>query len=411
MLRKGEGAFLDLSIQKIAVAFDRDDLDEALRLLCTGDAHSLSTSSRLVLLGLWRRAYGAPSEANGLEWRDVRRLSRFFEPLERALRQGDFWPLMDAAARAEPVLGGRALSRILTTVLWSAVLTAPFGAQYEILTRSFLGGDTREFRDLFARLLEGDPNFTPDYWQVQSLIRTWAETAQEAGEAVTRAAMDALIARTKRDDLTPLMDVFLLFAAQTDADLAFKRARALQDPLHKARVASYLLGASQTTRSMAVARDVHRALTQDTDGLERDFMEARVAVNEGAWARVQELTGALIHNPSLRNEAICLRAIANAHLGDFDNAKAAISHVRNNANAKYFLKARADLINVTQRLLQDARPLPNDAPAPELSVLAGRPLAQSLWVGPRLRWIEEMSIRSYLANGCPSSGFLGPRAA
>ena len=36
---------------------------------------------------------------------------------------------------------------------------------------------------------------------------------------------------------------------------------------------------------------------------------------------------------------------------------------------------------------------------PSLPVLSGRPIAQSLWIGPRLRWIEEMSIKSFLLNG------------
>nr|VFJ74537.1 MAG: hypothetical protein BECKFW1821C_GA0114237_106322 [Candidatus Kentron sp. FW] len=36
----------------------------------------------------------------------------------------------------------------------------------------------------------------------------------------------------------------------------------------------------------------------------------------------------------------------------------------------------------------------------ELPSLSGsQPLAQSLWIGPRLRWIENMCIRSFLRNG------------
>ena len=384
---------MDSAVINIAEAFDRGAAAEALALLRSVDFSKTVPAGRIVVLGLWRRAIAANRQELGLSSDDVRQMERLFDQLARAQKSGDVWPLLERFDVAEALVGAELLSRIVRSVLWDVVKTAPFGFQYQFLTRVFLGDTGLAYQAAFAHLLVSDKTFVPDYWQSQSLVRAWSEI----GEPDPLAAAAALLKRTERTDLDVLFRVYVLFATQTNAEEGYALARTIVGPTQKERLAGYLLGASQTEDDMTRAVTLHQHLSDDTE--HQQFMQARLAVVEARWDDVRQLTDTLIHHKELKNEAVCLRALALSHLGDFDNARAALQHVRSNHGAKWFLRARANLINVSRRLLEDGQDLPNDVAAPSLSVLSGRPLAMSLWIGPRLRWIEEMSIRSYLLNG------------
>ena len=57
------------------------------------------------------------------------------------------------------------------------------------------------------------------------------------------------------------------------------------------------------------------------------------------------------------------------------------------------------LIAAIARNLDAGHPAPEEEEDLTFPVDAGQPLAQALWVGPRLRWVEQLSIASYLRNG------------
>ncbi len=385
------------NLLRIAEAFDADDVETAENLITEiWSPTKAEAALRRVLLGYWRRLLALRAVDGTLPTLDQKKLEPFFAELEGALTQDRFWALHSHFDLVEGILGAGRLSNIVNNILWDRLADAPYGFQYDLLTRSFIGGDNDRFQQLFAHILREAPTFVPDFWQFQSLIRSWSET----GGRDAKAAVQSLIERTDRGDLRALVDVYLDFALQTDAEKAFARAARLTDKLQKERVCNYLLGASQTPKNMALAVELFDKLSEpESDKAEREFMRARLGVVNGKWAEVKKITTTLIRHPRVKHEALCLHALATAHAGDTENAKAAVDHIRFGGHAPWFLNARAALVNVSIKLIEEQKPLPNDVKSPALAVKAGRPVAQSLWVGPKLRWIEEMSMQSYLANG------------
>ena len=54
---------------------------------------------------------------------------------------------------------------------------------------------------------------------------------------------------------------------------------------------------------------------------------------------------------------------------------------------------------MTAELARRGLPPLQERPRKAFPATPGRPLAQSLWVGRKLRWIERLAIKSYLDNG------------
>jgi hypothetical protein len=65
----------------------------------------------------------------------------------------------------------------------------------------------------------------------------------------------------------------------------------------------------------------------------------------------------------------------------------------------HFQRARATFIRVTAELARRGLPALQERPRKAFPATPGRPLAQSLRVGRKLRWIERLAIKSYLDNG------------
>lgn len=386
---------MNSNLLRIAKAFDANEIKAAETLLQTTHFADLNESGRKVLLGFWRRLILSQVRNNDLSQHELHRLEDTFSGFDDALSKGEFWRAIESFDTAEGILGARQLSAMTIGVLGHKIPESPYWFQYDCLTRCFIGGDQVAHQSLFAHLLRQDKGFVPDYWQFQSLVRSWSE----AGRSDVELSTQSLLERTKRLDLHILFRIYLYFVLQTDATMGFELGYSLEERSQKDRLSSYLLGASQTEVSLPLAVELHKFLCAEENTDERNFMEARLAVSNAEWERVKKLTENLIHHPELKNESVCLRALAHAHLGDDENAKAAIDHVRFGSAAPWFLRARASLLNVSRRLLSDGVPLPNDVKSPQLRVSAGKPLAQSLWVGSKLRWIEELSLKSYLTNG------------
>lgn len=382
----------------IARALDAGDFEAARSGLFDPPRGGIDATGRKLLLSLWRRYFKlAPEIAQAPAHGEVSVASvanDLGRRADAALDGKSEWRLYHILSLAEDHLGSDLLAAFLAGVFWNRVVEFPDGLSRELLARVFLGQNNSLFVGFFENALAHRTR-VPDFWLVQSLVRTFSEL----GDSDHNAKISAMLSRAKRPDLQILFEVYLGVAHQDDFDEVASQARSLSVPEHRARVSEMLLGLAQTERTIKAAVDLHEELGDPPDPDERSFMRARLAVSEGRWQDVMELTKTIVNHAGLGKEAICLRALALAHLGDFENARGAIRYVTEHPATAWFLRFRASVLSVAQRLLADGAPPPGEMAAPALHVGAGRPLAQSLWVGPHLRWIERLSMATYLANG------------
>lgn len=377
----------------VAASLDRRDFETVEKRLKSLTPDALNPTERRLALTFWLRIWNARFQG---ETKSIDEAEAWFRRLEVATsRRDQVWPLFLAANSAEPVIGADDVALSLALSLWDHLPLVDFGLQYEAISRVFTGGNADLIDRLFHHLLRNAAGFVPDFWQFQSLARRWSEAG---GETVENRVV-ALLRDTGRGDLEKLFGTYLAILRQVEVEQAFTAAHSLTDPVQKQRLASYLLGASQTRALIEPAVRLHDALADPAEIDERRFMQARLAVSNEDWGRVLELTADLLDHPEQKNAVVCLRAIALANLGMHENSIAAINHVRLGRQSPWFLRGRAALIGMTRRILQDGGTAVEKLPSPALLPASGKPLAQSLWVGPRLRWIEQLSMKSYLLNG------------
>lgn len=377
---------------KIAAHLDAQQVDDAENILGDIDAQNHSNAERRLILMLWLRVFMHRSIGQPMATDMCR---KWFELLENALAGGDLWAVLNFADKAEPYFGANVIARTMTLALWNRLPSADFTQQYQALSLCFAGGDGAVLHSFFDHLLQADPRFVPDFWQFQGLARRWSEAGGDIVEDRTVQMLNA----TNRPDLNALFEIYVKILRQSDIAQAYSVAATLTDATQRQRVAAYLLGASQTTDMMALAVDLHDALSDPENNSDRMLMKARLAIANGDWAEAIIQTSGLMDHPEHRKAAVCLRALALAHCGDHENAQAAIDHVRFAESTPWYLRGRASLIGMTARILRDGDSPVQHLPSPNLTISSGRPLAQSLWVGPKLRWIEQMSMQSYLLNG------------
>lgn len=372
----------------------------AIEILKSLPPEAAALGTRRLVGSLWSRALQMEAaEAGTLSDPRFRRGLVFVDACVAVADGANIWTLNNGLDSASENLGPERVADILMSVLWDLLPRTPYGFQYAALSRVGNGGNAQQLEALWLHLLRTDSSFVPDYWLFQGLAKSWSE---RAGTVIERLSTD-LLRRAGRSDLDALFQIYLLLLRQRRTDRALGLARKLEDPTQRRRVSDYLLGASMTPDMLAVAADLHGHLVRDRTGdeplAEIDFMEARSAVATGAWDTVLAKTERALSHPAIRDAAICLRALGHARTGDTMQARAATTFIRRSAGAPWFLKGRASMIDVTRLHVEGDLTLPEQAAAPSLHLGPGRPLAMALWVGPRLRWIEEMSIRSFLLNG------------
>jgi hypothetical protein len=382
------------AILELAAALDRRDFAFTELQMRTLIPEEMTATERRLLVTFWWRVWSDRLQG-AVE--DFDRAYAWFAGLEKAIVSREtIWPLLRMSSEVERILGAEEISHSLAVALWSDLPDLDFGIQYETVSRVFAGGNAKLLCTLVEHLMRSSGTFVPDFWQFQGLARRWTDLGGETVEART----ELLLRSTRRSDLKDLFAIYLALLRQANVSGALDAAEKLKNPLHRDRVASYLLGASQTNARIGDAVRLHDLLSDPADVEGRRFMQTRYAVATEDWDKVFELSNELLDHPDQRNAVVCLRAAALAHRGDHENAKAAIDHVRFSPAVPWFLRGRASLIGMTQRIIADGGVPVQKLSSPALRPTSGgKPLAQSLWIGPRLRWIEQLSMKSFLLNG------------
>lgn len=376
---------------RAAAEMDAGRLEAAQAVLAAAPVTDVGVEVRKVYLALWRRVL-----------KSTDRLSR---PVAEALDTLD--RVMDAPARLwdayRPITElGRVLgplsAPIVGVTLWPETLAADadfFPHFFDAVSR---GAEAALVEAVWRGFLSARRDYAPDHWTHLKALRARGVQARADFPEGVLAELRAW----GRADLAPLVETQLAFARQAPMQAVCAQALALTDPAHRQAVALFLIGCpfdgpdadivDQTFDALLPA-DAPQALAH------RALMRARVLTAQGDWRAAAEAADAVIHPPAHSLTASVLAANAKARLGRFNDARRDLRKVARAADAPPFLQGRSLLVGAVTELLAAGRAAPDVEAAAEFPHQAGRPLAQSLWVGPRLRWVEQLSIASYLRNG------------
>jgi hypothetical protein len=178
-------------------------------------------------------------------------------------------------------------------------------------------------------------------------------------------------------------------------------ARVLTAPDQRARVAEYVIDMGYAAEELPVIVTAFAALVGDSDADKAALalMQARLANAERRWRDTLELAELARAEPRHRPAADLLRAHALAGMNEADRAITVLDEIVAEPETANFQRARATFIRVTAELSKRGLPALQERSRKTFPATPGRPLAQSLWVGRKLRWIERLAIKSYLDNG------------
>ena len=307
------------------------------------------------------------------------------------------WAAYRAFRVLENWLGAADAAAIVATVLWGRILDAPEGVFTTSLDLFFRAGVIERFDNAWKQYLAHRKDYVPDYWH----FLVHAKTIRTSSHADLAIEVVDYLRVAGREELVPLIEVYLLQMRQTDSTEVFDAALALTEPTHRAQVAEFMTGMGYMAEELRNAVSIYRNLAKGTslDPAAISLMEARLATADGKWTDVIDFAKKTNNCPKYRYAGELLYANALANLGQTHEAREKLNAVTKADDAGGDLHARAEFINVTVELIEKGVALPNAKEIPKLRDMPGRPLAQSLWVGRRLRWIERLAIKSYLNNG------------
>ncbi len=305
------------------------------------------------------------------------------------------WNAYQALPDLEAELGAAEAAAIVATTLWDCVLStgpALFKRVFDLFFRA--GGDYCV--SAYEQFLAEHANYVPGYYDFALLTKVSGKSASEfAGLA------NDIVRNTERSDLAPPLDVYLLQMRQAPAAEIVAGALALKSSSQRAAVADCMTYIGYTTEELRTVVAAFGDLTETSRARQSVnwFMQARLANADGSWAEAVRCAELAHSDSNYRNAADLLRAHALARMKNVDGARTVLDAVLTDADASHFDRARATFIRVTTELVRRGLPTPEERCVEIVAPAAGRPLAQSLWVGRKLRWIERLSIASYLRNG------------
>jgi hypothetical protein len=380
-----------------ARALDRGHWEEARDHLRSASLVRSHHSQCLVAVALWKRilASSRPGDQQSIEGEDE--ALKAFDKATAPLRdEGNAWETFHALPTLEMEIGAADAAAIVATTLWDVVLKADpvlFSSMFELFFRA---GASRCL-DAWEQFLIEQRDYIPSFWDF--VLLTKSLFGGNRPDFATTAGHSLRVAR--REDLAPLFAVYLKQTRQAPVDEIVAAARALSTPAHRMRVADYMaeMGYMPEEVPVVVAAFAELAGESDADGTRMALMQARLANAERRWHDVISFADLAHANARHRCATDLLRAHALCRSGQNRDAIAILEDVGADKKVAPFQRSRAAFIRVTAECVKRGLSPPDEMKPRPPSLAAGRPLAQSLWVGPRLRWIERLAIQSYLNNG------------
>lgn len=384
---------LKASLLSAARAIDKGDPELAVNTLRGIPLVRSDPPTRLVILALWRKVLRRESETN-LPEHSVEAFNQLGSAVEAEV---NIWSAYHAIPVLEKEYGAVDTAAMLASILWDRILESPEGMFSTSLELFFRGGDIERFDFAWKTFIANRKDYVPSYWNFLLHAKTLRTGSHE--NFVTE--LKDYISAADRDDLEPLIEIYLLKMRQADPAKIFEAALALKNPEHRYQVAECITGMGYMAADLKRVTAIYPKLAKGTklNPAAISLMDARIANANGNWSDAIKHSKKAEKQIQYKGAAELLRANALANQKRTAQAHKILDRVTQSEDTASFLKARAEFIKVTANLVKQNIPLPDAKNIQLVQDAPGKPLAQSLWVGPRLRWIERLAITSYLKNG------------
>lgn len=354
-------------------------------------------SQRLVAAALWKRILSSSCDGDRSVGRsDNETIAAFDDVTAPALGVADLWKTYNALPVLEAKLGAVDAAAILAAAAWDYVLKSNSILFCLVFELFFKAGGERCF-DAWEQFITEQRDYVPTYWDFVLLTKSLSNgNHSDFATMAVRALRSA-----KRNDLAPLFDVYLKQTQQVPVSEILAAASALAVPEHRMRVADYMtnMGYMPEELETVVAAFGKLVAGSDVEKTSTSLMQARLANAEGRWSDVLGLAKIARSDPRYSQAADLLAALALSRLNMTQSATAILDRVVADKTTAPFHRSRSAFIRVTTALVSRGLPALEELQPKTFPVTSGRPLAQSLWVGRKLRWIERLAIKSYLNNG------------
>jgi len=381
------------SLLAAARALDAGKPDEARDHLRSLPPGRCDRAQRLVAIALWKRIMGSGRDGQPPAAETLVALNSMGAATANSAY---VWSAYQAIPVLEAALDAAQTAAIVATTIWDCVLESDRG-MFECVFELFFRGGGEHCVTAMTQFLAEQEKYIPSYWQFVLLTKSTAAKSQPEFAALATG----IVQDSGRTDLSALFGVYLKQMRQASVLEIVVAARALPIPGHRMFVADYMAGMGYTHDELRIVVDAFAHLAGESDAGKAisSLMQARLANAECRWHDALRFAKLARTELRVRHVADLLSALALARIQKPDSAVALLDEVLASTDASSFDRARAMFIRVTTELVKRGLPLPQQTQPKIFPVAVGRPLAQSLWVGRKLRWIERLCIKSYLDNG------------
>jgi hypothetical protein len=315
---------------------------------------------------------------------------------EAPLSTANLWKAYHSLPFIEASIGAVNTAAIVATTLWDCILDADPGLFESVLELFYRAGGER-CSVAFRQFLTARRSYVPSYWH----FVLFAKCLPVIGQFNTAAAVAKSLQDTGRGDLAPLFAVYAMQMRQAPVLEIATAALALADSGQRAKVADYMAETCYLPDELPVIVAAFGQLVGETAIAKAalSLMQTRLANAEGRWRDALDLIATAGAHPRYRHGADLLRAQALTGQKETRTAITLLDGMLDDRKLPRFLHARATFLRLTAEVVDRGLPVPEQKPPRPFPDTPGRPLAQSLWVGRKLRWIERLAIKSYLDNG------------
>jgi hypothetical protein len=200
-----------LEIQTIllsaAKALDDDSPKDALGWLRQLPLTTGEEATRLVALALWKRMALISDKAGPLDCRDSKAVLDALTDLGAALtEETSIWIGYRAFPVLEKLIGSADAAAAITGILWDRILTAHEGVFVAAFDLLFRGGDIERCRAAWRQFLAARKDYVPGYW----IFLLYCKTQPNGDRTAMAADVERMLAATGREDLAPLVTIYLL---------------------------------------------------------------------------------------------------------------------------------------------------------------------------------------------------------
>lgn len=376
---------------------DQGDFAQAAKYLATLADFRAFTNAALSLwdavLAMEHRTRGsktAPQPARTELWNDVQTFVRQPDP---ALAPFLFHKWKDLKRTEKDSL----LALPICQVLMHDIGTLEGSERHFLMSDALALGQPQLVLAMWRAILEQDRGQVLEGWVASTLI----SAARAMGVQDPTALLSDQMREAGRTDLVPLLDVLSLAIRHGPPDQIRMAGLALQNHAHKRILLDYLARAPGTPNSFIALeptiQDISAQMVPPFSGPNAEMVRLLGALSRSDWNTAEGISEALVLEPMTATDAIGLRAAAQIGTGKLDLARANANFLSTAPDLLWPDRSKGASLSWMARMAADKvqRLRLHDLPSATL----GRPLAQSLWVGPRLRWIEQVALKSWVLNG------------